>query len=152
MQKIIIFFLISLSIWAAPYSVGEKIEPMELVDQFGHKHHVPSMLELLIFASDKETSLIVHECLNKQNNEYLLTYKAAYIADISMMPTFVAEAFALPKMRKYPYRMLLIRDEEMGLKFPALEQKITLIRLRGNVIQGIEYISSVNELQGAIEK
>lgn len=152
MKKIIILFLISLSVWGSPYSIGERMEPIELVDQFGNKKHLPSMFEFLIFASDKETSLIVHECLSKQNAEYLSSHKAAYIADISMMPTFIAEAFALPKMRKYSYRMLLIRDEEMGLKFPSLEQKITLIRLRSNVIQSIEYLSSAKELQASIEQ
>lgn len=145
-------FLLSLNLWGVPYTVGSTVEPIVLEDPFGVKHNLITMPELFILAFEKETSAVVNECLSKQENTYLSSHKAKYIADISQMPTFVADAFALPKMRKYPYPMLLIRDEEVGLKFPAQEQKITLIRLRGNVIQKIEYVSSVDELKTAIEK
>jgi len=154
MKKIvtIVLFLLSLNLWGIPYTVGSKMEPMDLEDQFGVKYKFTAMPELFIIAFEKETSAVVNECLSKQKSTYLSSHKAKYIADISQMPTFVADAFALPKMRKYPYVVLLIRDEEAGLKFPSQNQKITLIRSKDNIIQSIDYVSSEDELKTAIEK
>src|SRR3546814_1459443 len=35
-----------------------------------------------------------------------------YISDISSMPALIAKLFALPKMRKYSFRLLLNRDDD----------------------------------------
>ena len=38
------------------------------------------------------------------------------------MPGLVTKLFALPKMRKYVHTVLLIQDEQQGLKFPSKEK------------------------------
>lgn len=68
------------------------------------------------------------------------------------MPSFIAEAFALPKMRHYPYAILLIRDEELGLRFPAQEGKITVLHFAANVLRRIEYVNTAEHLKAAIEQ
>ena len=57
----------------------------------------------------------------------------------------------MPKMRKYPHTVLLIRDEEQGLRFPGEEGKITVMKFRGNFLREIEYITTAAELKQAIE-
>lgn len=152
MKKLISALLVALSVWAAPYKVGQTVMPLDLKDQFDKHIVLKTMPNILVMAFEKGTSATVNDFLGKQKGTYLSEHKAAYIADISPMPTFIAEAFALPKMRKYPYTVLLIRDEELGLKFPGQEGKITVLRLEGNVIKSIEYVATADELKAAIEK
>ncbi len=152
MKKTIVLVLVALSVWAAPYTIGESVMPLDLNDQFGKKIALKTMPKTLVMAFEKETSATVNDCLGKQNGNYLPDHHVAYIADISSMPTFIAEAFALPKMRKYPYTVLLIRDEETGLKFPAQEGKITVLRFEKNTLKAIEYVTTADELKAAIEQ
>lgn len=152
MKRGLFFLFTALSLWAAPYSVAQKIAPIEVEDQFGIKHSLNTIPKTFIFVFEKEGSEIVNECLGKQRRSYLAEHQALYLADISSMPAFVAEAFALPKMRQYLYTVLLIRDEEMGAKFPAEEGKVTLLRMDGNLIKAIEYVTTADELQKAIER
>jgi hypothetical protein len=41
----------------------------------------------------------------------------------------IASAFALPKMRKYGFTMLLVRDDEFGKIFPQEEKAATVLML-----------------------
>jgi len=152
MKKVVIGLVVAMSVWGASYSVGQSLSSLDLPDQFGKHHSIKAMPTLLIIAFEKGTAATVNDCLGKEKSDYLSSHKALYIADISKMPSFIAKVFALPKMEKYPYTVLLIQDEEQGAKFPAKEEKITLIHLEGNTIKKIDYLSSANELKQAIEK
>ena len=152
MKKAVAWLMIASALWSAPYRVGEALPAMALNDQFGKTHTLKEMPKTVIMAFEKGTAAMADELLGKQTAGYLAAHHAVYIADISPMPGFIAEAFALPKMRKYPYTVLLIRDEETGLKFPAADGKVTLLRMEGNVIRSVEYAETADELKAAIEK
>lgn len=151
MKKIIFLLVIAVSVWGAAYNVGQSIQPLNLKDQFGKIHSLKEMPHTLIMVYEKGTSATVNEYLSLQDKGYLNAHNTAFIADISGMPSFITTAFAIPKMQKYPHIVLLIDDEEFGLKFPGQEEKITVIKLKGNVIQFIDYISTADELKKAIE-
>ncbi|WP_298692764.1 hypothetical protein [uncultured Sulfuricurvum sp.] len=152
MKKVLIALLVGLSVWAAPYKVGQSVAPLDLSDQFGKRYSMKAMPKTLIMAFEKGTGATVNEYLAAQGKGYLDKNKAAFVADISQMPNFITEAFALPKMRKYPHTVLLIRDEEQGLRFPAEEDKITVMKFRGNFLQSVDYITTADELKKAIEQ
>lgn len=153
MKKIIIsFLLIVISVWGAAYKVGQSIQPLTLKDQFGKIHALKEMPHTLIMVYEKGTAARVNEYLAAQDKGYLRGHNASFIADISGMPTFISTAFAIPKMQKYPYTVLLIDDEELGLKFPGQEEKITVMKIKGNLIQSIDYVSTADELKKAIEQ
>lgn len=152
MKKVIILILIAASVWGIPYKIGQSVVPLDLQDQYGKRATFKVMPKTLILAYEKETAATVNEFLNGQVSGYLKKYNAAFVADISGMPNFITEAFALPKMRKYSHTVLLIRDEEEGLKFPGKEEKITVMKFNGNVVASITYISTAAELQAAIEQ
>jgi len=152
MTKVIISLLVALSVWAAPYKVGQSVMPLDLNDQFGKRVTLKVMPKTLIMAFEKGTGATVNEYLTLQEKGYLAKNKAAFVADISQMPKFITESFALPKMRKYTHTVLLIQDEEQGLNFPAQEEKITVMKFRGNFLTKVEYISTAAELKKAIEQ
>jgi len=152
MKKVLIFLLVTLSLWAAPYKIGQSVLPLALTDQFDKTYTMKEMPKTLIMAFEKGTGATVNEYLATQDKGYLKKNNAAFVADISQMPNFITEAFALPKMRKYAHTVLLIRDEEQGLKFPAQEEKITVMKFRGNFLTQIEFVSNATELKQAIEQ
>jgi len=109
------------------------------------------MPHTLIMAFEKGTGTTVNEYLAAHDKGYLNEHNTAFVADISGMPSFITTSFAIPKMQKYPHTVLLIYDEEFGLKFPGEDEKITIIKFKGNIIQSIDYISTAEELKKAIE-
>ncbi len=152
MKKVVIFTLLALSLFGAPYTIGQSVIALDLEDQFGKKSTLRVMPKTLIMVFEKGTSAIANDYLAMQEKGYLEKNNAGLIADISQMPNFVAESFALPKMRKYPHTVLLIRDEEQGLQFQGEEEKITVMKFQDNVLTKIEFISSALELKKAIEE
>ncbi|MBN2869706.1 MAG: hypothetical protein JXK04_01985 [Campylobacterales bacterium] len=152
MKKVIIALLMAAGLWSAPYQVGQSVMPLDLSDQFGKKHTLKAMPKTLIMAFEKGTGATVNEYLAVQPKGYLAKHKAAFVADISLMPNFITESFALPKMRKYPHTVLLIRDEEQGLRFPGEDGKITVMKFRGNFLTKIEFIETASELKAVIEQ
>ncbi|MDD5052204.1 MAG: hypothetical protein PHO27_05660 [Sulfuricurvum sp.] len=154
MKKLIVLLLllIPLGLNAAPYKVGQSVPPLELKDQFGKMHVMKVMPHILIMAFEKGTGAKVNEFLASQDKGYLNLHKAAFVADISGMPSFITTTFAIPKMQKYPHTVLLIYDEEFGLKFPGQEEKITIMKFSGNFIQSIDYVSSSDDVKKAIEQ
>ncbi len=152
MKKVIILLCAAIALCAAPYKVGQSVMPLDLTDQFGKKHALKAMPKTLIMAFEKGTGATVNEYLAAQDKGYLAKNKAAFVADISQMPKFITESFALPKMRKYPHTVLLIQDEEQGLRFPGEDGKITIMKFRGNFLTKVEFISSASELKQAIEQ
>jgi hypothetical protein len=151
MKKGIVLLLVSLALWAAPYKIGQSVMPLDMNDQFGKRVTLKTMPKTLIMAFEKGTGATVNEYLNAQEKGYLAKNKAAFVADISGMPKFITESFALPKMRKYGHTVLLIQDEEQGLNFPYQEDKITVMKFRGNFLTKIDFISTADELKKAIE-
>ncbi len=152
MKKVVVLLLAFMSLWGDPYKVGQSVLPLSLSDQFGKKYTLKVMPSTLILAFEKGTAATVNDYLAAQGKGYLGKYKAAFVADISQMPNFITESFALPKMRKYPHTVLLIRDEEQGLLFPGEEEKITVLKFRGNFVTKIDFISTPSELKAAIEQ
>lgn len=151
MKKTIMVLVIAIAALGTPYRVGESIIPLSLDDQFGKKHPMKTMPKTLILAFEKSAGMMANEYLASQEKGYLARHNAALVADISQMPKFVAESFALPKIRKYSHPVLLIRDEELGLKFPAEEDKLTIFRFEGNTLVSIRYIATAVELKEVIE-
>ena len=136
---------------AHEYAEGSVLRPIELVDQFDEHVVITDFSKIAIVVFDREASDVVNTFLQTQSPEYLAKHGAFLIADISEMPGFVAQAFALPKMRKYPYRVLLIKDEEQGMLFPGEEHKITIMYINHNKIKKISYITTANELKAILD-
>ena len=152
MKKVILFTLLAVSLFGTPYKIEQSVMPLDVQDQFGKHTVLKVMPKTLIMVFEKGTSATVNEYLATQDKGYLKKNNAVFVADISQMPNFIAESFALPKMRKYSHTILLIRDEEQGLRFPAQEEKITVMKFQDNVLTQIVFISTEAELKHAIEQ
>ncbi|MCW8822400.1 MAG: hypothetical protein OQK45_09230, partial [Sulfurovum sp.] len=54
--------------------------------------------------------------------------------------SFITSMFALPKMKKYPFSVILINDD-FGNQFNRQEGKVTIYTLKNNKIQSIDFLT-----------
>jgi len=152
MKKIFLILLSTVIIWANEYQIGQSIKPVILNDQFGTAHKIDKMPRTIIMTFEKEPSDILNKYLSKQSEGYLEKNNGVFIADISGMPAFVSKTFALPKMKKYKYKVLLITDENEGAKYPYQEGQITIIKTENDRIKSISFTDKLSQLNKMIEK
>ncbi len=133
-------------------NVGSKLE-FTLPDQFDKPHSLTDKTKKLIFVFAKSTGHTVKEFLKKQPKDYLAKKDALFVADISPMPTFIRNTFALPDFRKSEYSVLLIYDENIAksLKDKKNEDKITIVTIENKEIKSVKYISNTKELQDELQ-
>ena len=144
-----LFFLIFCvtALVAKPLDLGKKFHPMELSDQFGKKHGVDAVnCSLLLITAQKDISLKLKDFIVKQKPDFLNRHHACVISDIHGMPTLITRFFALPKMRKYPFDVLLIYKKEQN-PFPIREEAITVLTLgKDNTVTSIRYVRDPEKL------
>ncbi len=145
MKKVLLSLIFVVSMFAE-FKVGDKIENFILPDQFDNNLTFNSQVKTVIIAFDKDVAVNINDFLKTKDKNFLANHKALFIADISSMPTFVTTMFALPKMRKYPYSVMLIYDD-FGKKFNRQENKFTVYKLKDLKIEEILYFSDTKELE-----
>ena len=140
-----IVFLVVVScsvVMADGLKAGTSIEVLkgnEYQDQFDKPQSIHGDTRTLILTFEKGTGGCVNDFLSKQDKDYLSRHKIQYIADISGMPGLVVSMFALPKMKKYPYIILLNYEDDFQEKVPHEKGKVTLISLdeKQNVVSTV---------------
>lgn len=150
---ITVFISVLLSIAAAaaePVGPGMRMPALTLNDQ----HDVPASIgpdtRLVVFARDMDAADIVEEALADAGANLLADAGAVFVSDIHRMPGIITRLFALPAMRKRPYRMLLDREGTVTADFPSQEEKVSLIHLDGLEIKNVEYVESAVALRAAL--
>jgi hypothetical protein len=69
------------------------------------------------------------------------------------MPTVIRNTFALPDLRKSPYSVILIYDENISksLKNKEAEDKIAIVKLKDKKVIDVKYITTTNELKNQLQ-
>ncbi len=125
----------------AELKTGDRFPNIEFEDQFDNKEKIENSDTLVLMSFDKDVSEQVNKFLATQNNDFLESNNSRYIADISRMPGLITKMFALPKMRDYNYRLLLIKDEENTEHFAKAKGKLTIYKLQDGLIQSVDTIN-----------
>lgn len=139
-QNIMILSLLFTTSLFAEFTVGEKLPAISLPDQFENTLEVKSTDRLLIMAFEKDISTAISNYLKTKPASYLNDHHAKYISDISAMPSLITSIFAIPKMKKYSFPVILI-DDDFGEQFSKKERKITVYKIENCKIIAIEFIS-----------
>ncbi len=124
----------------ARLEVEKDFPAITLPDQFEKQHTISKDQKIIIMAFEKDISVAVNDFLKEKPSGYLDEHHAKYISDISSMPSVITWMFAMPKMKKYPFSLMLINDDS-GKQFDREAGKITVYRLREQEIRSIEFIS-----------
>ena len=144
-KKILFTVLLSLSAIANSLSVGSEASAIKIKDQFEKEHTVDANVKTILFASDKDTSDILKDYLLSKDADILTRNNAVYVADISGMPSLISKFIALPKMKKYPFSVLLLDDTNKD-NFVKEDGKIIVYSLENGKVVKIDKISTKEEL------
>lgn len=129
MKAATLLLLCLLSSVALAMEPGERLAPWTLLDQFDAPYTLNDETHILLVARDMDGAKLVNAALEGQPKGYLEQRQAAFLADISRMPSVIATLFALPKMRDYNYRILLDRNARIAPRYPAGEGEVLWLQL-----------------------
>jgi hypothetical protein len=137
---------------AAELAVGDPVPAFSAKDQFGKEFQMRAGLRYLILGFEMSASKAANGRLAALGAGWLEQQQAAYVLDIHTMPA-VARFFALPKMRKYPQRIVLGEDGKLLAAFPRKPDRITVLRLTPEgKIQEIRYWNAATDAPGMVLK
>lgn len=138
-KKVLFLALFATALFSNSFNVNSNIGSFELADQFEKKHTVNADVKTMIVSFEKDTSAGINEFLSTKEKGFLENNNAVFIADISGMPSLITSFFALPKMKKYNYNILLIYDENEK-RFLKKEERLTVYKLENGVITSVQYV------------
>ena len=145
MKKILFSVLLFVATFANALNIGDSTPTFDIKDQFEKAQKISPDTKTILVAGDKDTGTILKEYLLAQDKGFLEANKASYIADISGMPSLISKWFAIPKMQKYPFLVLLV-DEEQTKSFTKKEDHITVYTLTDGKVSDIKFIKTAEEL------
>ncbi len=147
-RAILLFCLATLSLAAAPYRVGDTFEAFTTKDQHDRSFTYTGGSRLIIVSFEMGSGKAANSYFEEQPAGFLDQQKALFIANIHGMPG-IGRAFALPKMRKYPHRILLADAENFLVRYPTEEDKLTVLTLdEAGKITAVRFINPKKELAG----
>jgi len=139
MKHLLVISLLFTSALFAGFKVGDTLPIIVLEDQFGKEMKVEKKDTRIIMAFEKDVSVYINEFLKTQDGTFLAQHHTKYISDISTMPSFITSMFALPKMEKYPFSLMLINDD-FGEQFNKKDKKITVYTVQNYKIKNIQFL------------
>ena len=153
--RLILLALLSLTLASARAEVAEKGKPFpkyNVEDAFGNAHSLSNQTRTVIITSEKDISTKVNDWLKTAGKDYLPSHKAEYVSDITPMPGIITTLFALPKMKKYPFTILLADDENFAKTYPAQKGKIAVYTLDdAQVLKDVAYVATAAEVAKIVE-
>ena len=133
---------------AEPVQKGQPFPGYTLPDAHGTNHTLRADTRFVIVASEMPVSKAMTAWLSARETGYLEAHRAEYISDISPMPAVISFMFAKPKMRKYPFRMLLAEDPAFAKTYPRQEGRLAVFILDDRrLVQDIRFLASPGELE-----
>lgn len=120
--------------------VGEPFPSLTLDDQFETPHTIDANDSVVMISFEHDVSGVVNDYLKAQPAGYLPDHRARYVSDISAMPSIIATLFALPKMRDYPFKIMLNEEEQFAKHYDKKEGKLTIYRLNDGRVTAVEFI------------
>ena len=143
-------FLLSISYAGAfaaeKYKVGDTFASFTTKDQHEKSYTYEGEARLVIVAFEMGAGKAANAYLEKQPAEFLDTHKAIFISNIHGMPG-IGRMFALPKMKKYPHRILLADEENFLTRYPAQENLLTVLSLDDKgVITAIRHVNPKKDM------
>ena len=149
---LISLFLPCVSTRAEPLAVDDAVPAIVANDQHGAAFQFTNGVRFLLVVTEMDCSKAANQKLAAAGAGFLEQHHAAYLVDIHTMPA-VARVFALPKLRKYPHRIVLVDTADALAAFPAQPGRVTVLALTpAKRIQKISYWNPAREpLAGFLE-
>ncbi|UQB41446.1 hypothetical protein JX580_07060 [Thiomicrospira microaerophila] len=125
-----------------PFVQAQSLQPITFEDQHGEVIQLDSSVKWAIFSHHNKGAKMTKEAIDQSGINDFARHQGVYIADISRMPALVTRMFAMPAMRKYPFKMALDREGQLTQNLPRQDEKVTLIRLDNLTIVETQFVDS----------
>ncbi|MFI5314143.1 MAG: hypothetical protein ACHQ6T_00445 [Myxococcota bacterium] len=136
---------------AEPYAADSVVPPIELPDQHGNLRALDPSLRAVVFCRDMGAGDVVKSAVEKAGPTLFERNRAVYIVDLAGMSAFVRRWFALPGLRRRPYRLLVDADGAKTADFPSVEGRPTLLVLDSLRVASVQHPSDADELIALLE-
>jgi hypothetical protein len=103
-----------------------------LQDQFGEPAPALGDARVIFFSADMESSDLVTGAFAAEEKDLMAEAGVVYVADVSRMPGLISRLVAKPKMRRYPFRIVLDEAGEVTSAWPRQAGAITVIEGDGH--------------------
>ncbi len=144
-KKFLFTVLLGLSAIANSLTVGSSLPTLTIKDQFEKDHVVDASVKTIVFSASKTEGATIKDFLLTKDKDFLAKNNLVYVADITGMPSIITTLFAMPKMKEYPFSVLLVDEANKGL-FAVKEDMISVISLENSKITDIKYVKTAEEL------
>ncbi|MDQ8202247.1 hypothetical protein [Pelagicoccus sp. SDUM812003] len=126
--------VLSLSL-AEPLSVGSPMPQLQAEDQHEKPYGISQDTRYVLVSFDMGPGKQANKYLDEKGADFLPENDAVYVANIHGMPGLIASTFALPKMRKYAHRILVMDEDGLFDDWPQEKGKVTVFTLdeAGNI-------------------
>jgi hypothetical protein len=133
-------FLVAGRLTATPLAPGDAFPALkDMQDQHEASYALPKGLQHVAVAFTMSVGKSANKALAEKGASFLPDSKAVFIANIYGMPA-IGRFFAMPKMRKYPHRIMLGDAEGLLDDFPQKEDRVTVFDLAADgTIKAIRY-------------
>lgn len=142
---LICIFLISIT------SHADSLKSISLPDQFDQSTTIDENTQWVIFSNDKDMSDNINKALEDLKITDIKSLNGAYVSDISRMPSMITKMFALPKMQKYTFKVLLDKEGDLTSKWPQEKGKVSLMTLEKLEIKSVEKTVSFENIKKFLE-
>jgi hypothetical protein len=142
------FCLWCVSTRAGQLSVGDAVPAIAANDQHGAAFQFTNGIRFLLVVTEMAAAKSANQKLAAAGAGFLEQHHAAYLMDIHTMPA-IARVFALPKIRKYPQRIVLVDSADALAAFPAQPGRVTVLALTpAGRVEKISYWDPAREPAG----
>ncbi len=126
----------------------QHLPTLTLNDQHDQPQTIEDGTRYLIFAAEKAAASVVDAVLEDQTGDGLAAAGIRLVADISAMPQMVITMFALPKLRKRPYPILLGRTADDTRALPREPGKVTVMAAETGQVHFIDDVDVLRATLG----
>jgi hypothetical protein len=122
-----------------PLGPGDAFPPFQAEDQHGQVYTFEPGIRVVLIAFEMAAAKAGNHYLAAQPARFLDDHQAVWITNIYGMPG-IGRHFALPKMRKYPQRIILADGKDLLTPFPRQDERVTVLELDDSgVIRSVGY-------------
>ncbi len=153
MRKLIILLVFLYTFLEANIVVNQMIDPFTLTDQFDKPHQISQTTKKIIFAFSKQIGHDINDYLEKQSVDYLTSKDTLFVIDLSAAPSMIRSFFIIPKLEKYKYPVLIIKDEKTSISYIDEKNKenIMVVDLDNLKVTSINYFKTIEELKNKLD-
>ena len=145
------FCLVASVALGEPYAVGSVLPRIELPDQHGEARVIDDSVRAVVFSRDMKAGDVVKAAVARAGPDLFDRNGAVYVVDVKGMPSLIRALFAMPAMRRRPYKLLVDDEGTKTADFPGGATYPTVLVLDKLHVTGLTYPTTAEELIAALE-